>query len=256
MPMDNNFAAPANDFEQSLFKRQACAAMTASSQRASNSCEKRAKPPIKIPVDFKSVMKKNPYILDELRDKEERKDAGDYGLRYGQIRKYDTANGPGIRSTLFVTGCTRNCPHCFNQDYMDFCFGKIWTDAETEQLMEWIKRPEIAGITILGGEPFENCSGLIKIMKKLRPVIDEKKKNAWVYSGYTFDEIIEDPLKLSLLQFFEVLVDGPYIHSLRNLRICYRGSSNQRIIDIPASLAMPRGECKVLGDELFLNKVF
>lgn len=154
-------------------------------------------------------------------------------MRYGQIRKYDVANGPGIRCSFFVTGCRHKCPECFNQEYQDFNYGKIWTEEETATIINYLQLNEVEGLTILGGEPFQNTSDLINIVEKIR---EESQKNIWIYSGYTYEQILADPLKKKLLSLCDVLVDGLFIKNLKNLRLKFRGSSNQRIIDIKKSL--------------------
>lgn len=153
-------------------------------------------------------------------------------MRYGQIRKYDVANGPGIRSTIFVTGCTHNCKNCFNKEYQDFDYGDVWTSKETKEVVDYLKLNEVNGLTVLGGEPFQNEKDLYKIIKEIQKEIS---KDIWIFSGYTFDQIIEDENKKKLLELCDVLVDGPFIEDLKNLKLKFRGSSNQRIIDIKKS---------------------
>ena len=154
-------------------------------------------------------------------------------MHYGQIRRYDIANGIGIRSTIFVTGCTRKCPECFNTEYQDFNAGKEWTDKETELIISYLKDPNVEGLTLLGGEPMQNTEGLVEIVKAIKKEVD---KSVWVYSGYKWEEILQDPDKKALLEICDVLVDGPFIIALRDMRLRFRGSSNQRIIDIQESL--------------------
>ncbi len=170
-------------------------------------------------------------------------------MRYGQIRAMDIANGPGIRVNLFVTGCTHNCPGCFNKDYQDFQYGEIYTDKQTTEIISYLDKPNIKGITILGGEPFQNVSGLLKPIKIIREYIDEFNQNhqgenkfnaykdIWIYSGYTFEEILSNEKMLSLLKYCDVLIDGKFIQELLDLRLKFRGSSNQRILDVKKSLA-------------------
>lgn len=154
-------------------------------------------------------------------------------MHYGQIRRYDIANGIGIRSTIFVTGCTRKCPECFNTEYQDFNAGKEWTDKETELIISYLKDPNVEGLTLLGGEPMQNTEGLVEIVKAIKKEVD---KSVWVYSGYKWEEILQDSDKKALLEICDVLVDGPFIIALRDMRLRFRGSSNQRIIDIQESL--------------------
>lgn len=155
-------------------------------------------------------------------------------MRYGQIRQYDIANGPGIRTSIFVTGCSLKCKNCFNKDYQDPNYGNLWTEENTLQIINYLKKDEISGLTILGGEPFENAIDLIEIIKKIKEQID---KPIWIYSGYIYEILIKDPIHKKLLEEVDVLVDGPFIDSLKDLTLKFKGSSNQRIIDVNASLA-------------------
>ncbi|MDO5734110.1 MAG: anaerobic ribonucleoside-triphosphate reductase activating protein [Eubacteriales bacterium] len=153
-------------------------------------------------------------------------------MRYAQIRPYDVANGEGIRVSIFVTGCTHRCPECFNEAYQDFNFGQEWTDETTQEVISYLERPEISGLTLLGGEPMQNLY-LAEILRKLRARVD---KSVWIYSGYTYEQIIEHPGRRALLEECDVLVDGLFVLALRDLKLRFRGSSNQRIIDIKESL--------------------
>lgn len=154
-------------------------------------------------------------------------------MNYAQIRKYDVANGPGIRTTIFVTGCTHNCKECFNKEYQDFNFGDPWTDKETEMVKDYLNQPEVAGLTVLGGEPFQNTDGLVPLLKEIRKSTD---KDIWIFSGDTFETIKADEKKFQLLKLCDVLVDGPFVNELKDLRLKFRGSSNQRIIKTKDSI--------------------
>lgn len=154
-------------------------------------------------------------------------------MRYGQIRQFDIANGTGIRSSLFVTGCTRHCPECFNEEYQDFQAGKLWTQAETNQIIQWVRDPNVSGLTLLGGEPMQNAEGLADVVRQVKK---KTGKTVWVFSGYLWEEIITDPVKKKLLILCDVLVDGPFISARSDPKLRFHGSSNQRVIDIPVSL--------------------
>lgn len=154
-------------------------------------------------------------------------------MRYGQIRKYDVANGPGIRSTIFVTGCSHKCPGCFNEDYQDFKAGNIWTDDETKTIIAYLKDPNVRGLSLLGGEPFENAKDLTQVIIEIKKEVD---KEIWTYSGYLYEEILENKTMKGLLEECDVLVDGLFVEDLKDLTLRFRGSSNQRIIDIKKSL--------------------
>ncbi len=154
-------------------------------------------------------------------------------MNFAQIRKYDVANGPGIRTTIFVTGCTHKCHNCFNEEYQDFDFGDPWTQKETDEVIKDLKLDEVKGLTILGGEPFQNEVDLLEV---LRDIKKEVQKDIWIFSGYTYEEILKDQDKKKLLEECDVLVDGRFVEALKDLNLRFRGSSNQRIIDIKNSL--------------------
>lgn len=154
-------------------------------------------------------------------------------MNFAQIRKYDVANGPGIRTTIFVTGCTHNCHNCFNEEYQDFNYGDTWTDKETEEVIRYLKLDEVKGLTLLGGEPFQNEIDLLQVIRDIKK---EVQKDIWIFSGYSYEEILKDQDKKKLLEECDVLVDGKFVESLKDLKLRFRGSSNQRIIDIQKSL--------------------
>lgn len=154
-------------------------------------------------------------------------------MNFAQIRKYDVANGPGIRTTIFVTGCTHKCHNCFNEEYQDFDFGDPWTQRETDEVIKDLKLDEVRGLTILGGEPFQNEVDLLQV---LRDIKKEVQKDIWIFSGYTYEEILKYEHKKKLLEECDVLVDGRFVEALKDLSLRFRGSSNQRIIDVQKSL--------------------
>lgn len=154
-------------------------------------------------------------------------------MNYGQIRKYDIANGPGIRTSIFVTGCGLNCKNCFNKEYQDPNFGEKWTSDTSNEIIEYLSKDEVAGLTILGGEPFDSAEELTVIVKDIRKHID---KSIWIYSGHSFEKLVKDPISKNLLKEVDVLVDGPFIEAKKDLKLKFRGSSNQRIIDVKKSL--------------------
>lgn len=163
-------------------------------------------------------------------------------MNYGQIRKYDVANGEGIRTSIFVTGCNHHCKGCFNQEYQDFDFGDKWTDKETREVIEDLKLPEVSGLTLIGGEPMEHPRELKEIVEKIKSEVD---KTIWIYSGFTYEKILEDEDKLALLKECDILVDGLFIEKELDLSLRFRGSRNQRVIDIQKSLA--NGEVTIWG---------
>ncbi len=156
-------------------------------------------------------------------------------MYYSQMRQYDIANGQGIRATLFVSGCTHRCPGCFNADYQDFKAGEVWTVEVEERFMTYAKNENVHGVTILGGEPMEQTMDE-SLLNLLRRIKKETKHTIWIYSGYTFEQIIKDPKKLELLKLCDVLVDGPFVEDLKDITLKFRGSRNQRIINVQASL--------------------
>ncbi len=154
-------------------------------------------------------------------------------MRYGQIRQFDIANGEGIRTTVFVTGCTHHCKDCFNEEYQDFNHGNLWTNEQTEQIISFLENPMVAGLTLLGGEPFQNAVDLLPVIKEVKK---HSSKTIWIYSGYTFEEICTDATKKELLKLCDILVDGRFVTEQKDLTLRFRGSANQRILDIKASL--------------------
>lgn len=154
-------------------------------------------------------------------------------MYYAQIRHFDVANGPGIRTSIFVSGCTIRCKNCFNEAYQNFKFGNPWTMKETEQVIKYLSEETIAGLTVLGGEPFDNAKELSEILKIIRK---STKKSIWIYTGYLYENLMQDPMQKKLLLQADVLVDGPFIEAKKNLMLRFRGSENQRIIDVPKSI--------------------
>ena len=165
-------------------------------------------------------------------------------MNYGQIRKLDIANGSGIRTSIFVTGCTHKCFNCFNEEYQDPTAGKPWTDKETAEVLSYVSDPNVAGLTLLGGEPFQNVDGLLPVVRKVRETVPEK--DIWAYSGYTWDELTACPSKRQLLEQCDILVDGKFVDALRDPSLRFRGSKNQRIIDVKKSWA--KGEVVIAMD--------
>ena len=164
-------------------------------------------------------------------------------MYYCNIKKSDIADGPGVRVTLFVSGCTHHCEECFQPETWNFTYGQPFTKEVEEELMEALRPGYVAGLTLLGGEPFEpqNQARLLPFVKRVREAFP--KKTIWCYTGYLFDtELLgEHPVHtkdtLPLLQQIDVLVDGVFLEAKKNLNIRFRGSENQRIIDVPHSLA-------------------
>ena len=156
-------------------------------------------------------------------------------MRYSKIRPYDIANGPGVRTTLFVSGCTHDCRGCFNKEQQSFSYGNVFTQEEENKIIELVKREGIRGINILGGEPMQQTmdSTLVNLLKRIK---SETNKSIWLWSGYLYEDIIADKKRLEILKYVDVLVDGQFKEQLKDIRLKHRGSSNQRIIDVQQSL--------------------
>lgn len=155
-------------------------------------------------------------------------------MYYGKIKNFDIANGPGVRVSLFVSGCRRACKGCFNKEAWDFNYGQEFTWETLRELERMLDNPNIEGLSILGGDPFEpeNREWVEVICAYIKHNMPEK--TIWVWTGYDFlnDELIDLPV----MKYIDVLVDGRFEESLKDLRLKYRGSSNQRVIDISKSL--------------------
>lgn len=163
-------------------------------------------------------------------------------MKYAKIKKYDVANGPGVRVSIFVSGCNHHCKGCFNKEAWDFNYGQEFTEDTINEILEAMRPNYISGLTLLGGEPFEpiNQKGLLKLVRKVKKEYPDK--DIWAYSGYLFDkDIMERQVKQlketrELLSYIDVLVDGKFVENLKNPNLYFRGSSNQRIIDVKESL--------------------
>ena len=157
-------------------------------------------------------------------------------MNYANIKKYDIADGPGVRVSLFVSGCRHHCKGCFNYEAWDFEYGRPYT-AETEaEILEALKPGYIAGLTLLGGEPFEpeNQVELVTLLRKVRETYPEK--SIWSYTGYVYDKDLVPGGRAytdvtdEMLSYLDVLVDGPFVEELKDITLQFRGSSNQRIL--------------------------
>ena len=167
-------------------------------------------------------------------------------MNYALIRENDTANGPGVRTSLFVSGCRHHCKGCFNPETWNFNYGNPFTQAEIDRIIEASTPPFIEGLTVLGGEPFEpeNQDALIELLKQFKAKLPHKK--VWCYSGFSFEHALlpkaqrnEESVK-KLLELIDVLVDGRFIEELKSPALLFRGSSNQNIIDVKASLSQEK----------------
>ena len=166
-------------------------------------------------------------------------------MNYGEIKKYDIADGPGIRVSLFVSGCRHHCKGCFNYETWDFNYGKPYTEAVEAEILEALKPGYIAGLTLLGGEPFEpeNQRELVKLLRKVKAAYP--KKNIWSYTGFIYEKDLKEGGRAhtevtdEMLSYIDMLVDGPFIEEEKDITLQFRGSRNQRLID----LRKEREEC-------------
>ena len=161
-------------------------------------------------------------------------------MNYADIKKVDVANGPGVRVSLFVSGCTHRCEECFNPETWDFSYGFPFGEEEIEKILALLAPDHIRGLSLLGGEPFEpdNQSAVLELVRRVRKELPGK--SIWCYSGYLFEELADGKVgehSRELLEELDVLVDGPFVLAKKDLGLRFRGSSNQRIIDVPGSLA-------------------
>ena len=163
-------------------------------------------------------------------------------MYYGNIKNCDVADGPGCRVSLFVSGCRNHCPGCFNEETWDFSFGERYTEETTDRILESLASDYIQGLSLLGGDPFEpeNQRELVLLLRRVRTELP--KKDIWAYTGYTLERLQgEDShprceVTDEMLSMIDILVDGPFIQLKKNISLRFRGSENQRIIDLPATL--------------------
>lgn len=173
-------------------------------------------------------------------------------MNYATIKNCDIANGPGVRVSLFVSGCTHRCKGCFNEVAWDFNYGQPFTEQTMDDILQMLAPDYVKGITLLGGEPFEpeNQPAIVDLLRRMKAKYPDK--TVWAFSGYLFDRDIlagrlGDPeITREYLSYVDVLVDGPFVLEKKNLSLRFRGSSNQRIIDVPASLV--KGEIVLWED--------
>lgn len=163
-------------------------------------------------------------------------------MNYSILREFDVANGPGIRVSLFVSGCHHHCKGCFNAETWDFNYGQPFTEDTIDTILQYMKPDYIAGITLLGGDPLEplNQKGLLPLLRLLKE--SYPNKSIWCYTGYLYDKDLvpmsnESTITKEFLSFLDVLVDGPFIEEQKNLSLRFRGSANQRIIQMPQTLS-------------------
>lgn len=163
-------------------------------------------------------------------------------MNYADIKQYDVANGSGVRVSLFVSGCTRACPSCFNREAWDFSYGKLFTRETVKQILSYLAPDYVRGLSLLGGEPFEhvNQKGLLPLLRCVKEIYPSK--DIWCFTGYLFDKDICDRMcteweeTKEFLSYLDILVDGRFVKELHNVNLRFKGSSNQRTIMVQESL--------------------
>ena len=163
-------------------------------------------------------------------------------MNYATIKNCDIANGPGVRVSLFVSGCTHRCPGCFNEEAWDFSYGEPFTQKTIDSIIQMLQPSHIKGLTLLGGEPFDpqNQPDILNLLRQVKCAYPDK--TVWAFTGYLFERDILGrklgPWEITheYLQYLDVLVDGPFVLSKKDLTLRFRGSSNQRLINVPVSL--------------------
>ena len=163
-------------------------------------------------------------------------------MHYGNINKCDVANGVGVRVTLFVSGCTNHCKGCFQPETWDFCYGRPYTQETENEVVEALRLPGRVGLTLLGGEPFEpeNQRELVKLLRRIKNELPDK--NIWAFTGFIYDKDLTHggrkycEVTDEMLSMIDVLVDGPFMEDKKNLTLKFRGSENQRLINVPETL--------------------
>lgn len=158
-------------------------------------------------------------------------------MNYGAIKKCDIANGVGVRTVLFVSGCTHHCKGCFQPETWNFDYGERYTKETEDEIIESLRPDYVDGITLLGGEPFEpeNQRELVKLLRRIKKELPQK--TVWSFSGYTYEELTGGSRAVcevtnEMLSMLDVLVDGEFVEAKRNISLRFRGSENQRLIDM------------------------
>ncbi len=169
-------------------------------------------------------------------------------MNYAQIRHYDVANGPGVRASIFVSGCTHNCKNCFNKEAQDFNYGNLYTKEVEDKFMKYVLDDNTKGVSILGGEPLMQTmdDSLLNLLKRIKKETD---KEIWLWSGYTYEEAILSEKRKEILNYVDVLIDGRFEEENKSLLIKFRGSTNQRIIDLNKT----REEGKIIERREYYN---
>lgn len=178
-------------------------------------------------------------------------------MNYATVKTHDVANGEGVRVSLFVSGCTHHCKGCFNAEAWDFDYGEAYDEAIEQKVIDALAPSYISGLSLLGGEPFEpqNQPSLLKLLRRFRNEYPEK--NVWCYTGYSFENDIlagnlgDEAITIEMISLIDILVDGEFVEDLKDLHLRFRGSSNQRIIDVKKSLKC--GETVLWDGETYIK---
>jgi anaerobic ribonucleoside-triphosphate reductase activating protein len=181
-------------------------------------------------------------------------------MNYAEIKYCDIANGAGVRTTLFVSGCRLHCPHCFNEVAWDFTAGKLFDGDVEQEIIDSLDTPYVRGLSVLGGEPMEpeNQQGLVGFLERVRdryPRGTNNEKSIWMYSGHTWEQLAPGgPWNLGdvtdrILDTLDVLVDGPFVEAEHDITLRFRGSRNQRLIDVPKTLEATDGNVVPWADD-------
>ena len=167
-------------------------------------------------------------------------------MNYAKIKHYDPANGEGIRISLFVSGCNLHCKGCFNQEAQDFNYGDVFCSDTMDEIKHLVEDEHIDGLSILGGDPLCQSEYDIMTLTTLAKYVKSLGKNVWIWSGFTWEQIFQTvvtddiyPLRIAkqeLISVCDIWVDGPFVEELKDLRLQWRGSSNQRVIDVQKTL--------------------
>ena len=180
-------------------------------------------------------------------------------MNYADIKRIDVANGEGVRVSVFVSGCNHHCKGCFNSCAWNFNYGNKFTNAEIDKILNYLDHEYISGLSLLGGEPLElvNQEGLLPLVKKVKENFPQK--NIWCYTGFDFENdvvgkmIQNNKISRELLQYIDVIVDGKFEEEKKDLKLRFRGSSNQRIINVQESLKTNKLVNYILEDELQIS---
>lgn len=157
-------------------------------------------------------------------------------MNYSKIKWSDIASGPGVRTSIYVSGCTHNCEGCFNPETHDFNHGSLWTKEIEDAIIEHVKKNDLSGLNLLGGDPLQQTKDftLSNFIKRFK---EETGKNVWVWTGYLFEDIIKTrSIARSILQHCDICVDGKFVQELSDMTLRYAGSTNQRVIDVKKSI--------------------